>query len=107
MQFLQLFIALTLGAHHDSMAPCKVLQGRLDVGQQFAVTLDQMSADAIECELQAVAIARSKLRNRVLQRDHVRLSSVAVSLNTFQFSSSDRRLNFGSLENEAGVAQRV
>src|SRR5271169_1092609 len=79
-ELLQLFVALTLREHQQTVTLRELLQRRLDVRQKSALALEQMRADALDLVAQAIVTRGRQLGSRLMQRDHIWAAAITVGL---------------------------
>ena len=92
-ELLQLFVTLALGEHEQPVTLRKLLQRRLDVGQQRAFALEQMRADLFDRLAQAFMTGRREFRRRLMQRPDVRAATVAMRFDQHDFGTSHCGVN--------------
>ncbi len=91
LELADLLVALPLGEKDQPMAPCQFGHGFLDAGQQLAITLDELGADSLHFAAQWLVMQLGrKLRNRSVERDHIRTAAVAVRLDQFELGLAHR-----------------
>ena len=101
---MQLFVALALGEDQEPVTLRKLVQGRLDVGQQRAVALEQMRTDSLDLLAQAVVTCGRQVSSRLMQRNHVRPAAVAVCFDQPEFGAAHGGVNLVARDAEGGVA---